>query len=117
MLGHVLGDDVVDEGVAHVGDGLGDAFVLHQVDALVEDDLALVVLDVVEFQQILADVEVARLDLLLRLLQRLVDPGMDDGLALFQAERCSMVSSRSEPKIRIRSSSSDRKNFERPGSP
>ena len=69
------------------------------------------------FEQVLADVEVARLDLLLRLLQRLVDPGMDDGLALFQAEPLSMVSSRSEPKIRIRSSSSDRKNFERPGSP
>ena len=31
--------------------------------------------------------------------------------------RVSMVSSRSDPKIRIRSSSSDRKNFERPGSP
>src|ERR1700748_2739835 len=31
--------------------------------------------------------------------------------------RVSMVSSRSEPKMRIRSSSSDRKNFERPGSP
>ena len=86
MLGHVLGDDVLDEGVAHVGDGLGDAVVLHQVDALVEDHLALVVLDVVELEQVLADVEVARLDLLLRLLQRLVDPGMDDGLALFQAE-------------------------------
>ena len=86
MLGHVLGDDVLDEGVAHVGDRLGDAVVLHQVDALVEDHLALVVLDVVELEQVLADVEVARLDLLLRLLQRLVDPGMDDGLALLQAE-------------------------------
>src|SRR4051812_26760436 len=31
--------------------------------------------------------------------------------------RCSMLSRRSEPKMRIRSSSSDRKNFERPGSP
>ena len=86
MLGHVLGDEVVDEGVAHVGDGLGDAVVLHQVDALVEDHLALVVLDVVELEQVLADVEVARLDLLLRLLERLVDPGVDDRLALLQAE-------------------------------
>ena len=30
---------------------------------------------------------------------------------------CSMPSMRSEPKMRIRSSCSDRKNFERPGSP
>ena len=60
--------------------------VLHPFDALVEDDLALVVHHVVELQDVLADVEVARLDLLLRLLQRLVDPGMDDRLVLLQAE-------------------------------
>ena len=60
--------------------------VAHQLDALLEDDLALVVHHVVEFQQVLADVEVARLDLLLRLLQRLVDPGMDDRLVLLEAE-------------------------------
>ncbi len=82
----MLGDDVLDKGVAHVGDGLGDAVVLHQIDALVEDHLALVVLDVVEFQEVLADIEVAGLDLLLRLLQRLVDPGMDDRLAVLEAE-------------------------------
>ena len=72
--------------VAHVGDGLGHVLVLHQLDALIEDDLALVVHHVVELQHVLADVEVARLDLLLRLLQRLVDPGMDDRLVLLQAE-------------------------------
>ena len=55
-------------------------------DALLEDDLALVVHHVVVLEDVLADVEVARLDLLLRLFQRLVDPGMDDRLALLQAE-------------------------------
>ena len=60
--------------------------VRHQFDALVEDHLALIVHHVVELQDVLADVEVARLDLLLRLFQRLVDPGMDDRLALLQAE-------------------------------
>ena len=58
----------------------------HPLDALLEDDLALVVHHVVELEQVLADVEVARLDLLLRLLQRLVDPGMDDRLVLLEAE-------------------------------
>ena len=72
--------------LAHVGDGVGDVLVLHQLDALVEDDLALVVHHVVELEHVLADVEVARLDLLLRLLQRLVDPGMDDRLVLLEAE-------------------------------
>ena len=95
-----------------------DGLVAHQFDALVEDHLALVVHHVVELEQVLADVEVARLDLLLRLLQRLVDPGMDDRLVLLAGRACcSMPSSLSEPKMRIRSSSSDRKNFEWPGSP
>ena len=59
---------------------------VHDLAALLVDDLALVVHHVVVFQQVLADVEVARLDLLLRLLQRLVDPGMDDRLAVLEAE-------------------------------
>src|SRR5206468_6212287 len=49
-------------------------------------DLALVVHHVVVFQELLADIVVARLDLLLRLGQRLVDPGMDDRLTLLEAE-------------------------------
>ncbi len=58
----------------------------HQLDALLEDHLALVVHHVVELEQVLADVEVARLDLLLGLLERPVDPRMDDRLAFLQAE-------------------------------
>jgi hypothetical protein len=80
-----LGDQVVDDVVAHVGHG-SDGFAVHQFDALLEDDLALVVHHVVELQQVLADVEVARLDLLLGLFQRLVDPRMDDRLAFLEAE-------------------------------
>jgi hypothetical protein len=82
----VLGHELLDRDVAHVGDDVGDRFHGHPLDALVEDDLALIVRDVVELQEVLADVEVARLDLLLRFLERLVDPGMDDRLVLFQPE-------------------------------
>ena len=63
-----------------------DRLLAHQLDALLEDDLALVVHHVVELEQVLADVEVARLDLLLRLLERPVDPRMDDRLVLLEAE-------------------------------
>ena len=86
-LGNVAGDERVDHLGAHLGDDLRKVFGIHQLDALLEDDLALVVHDVVVFEKVLADVEVARLDLLLRLLQRLVDPRMDDRLALLEAER------------------------------
>ena len=86
VFGHVLGDQLVDRGVAHVGDDLVDRLVAHPLDALLEDHLALVVHHVVELQQVLADVEVARLDLALRLLQRLVDPRMDDRLVLLEPE-------------------------------
>ena len=54
--------------------------------ALLEDHLALVVEHVVVFQDVLADLEVARFDLLLRLFQRLVHPGMGDRFARLQAE-------------------------------
>ena len=75
-------------------------------------DLALIVHHIVELEQVLADVEVARLDLLLRFLERLVDPGVNDRLVFFQTQFCNMPSSLSEPKMRMRSSSSDRKNLE-----
>ena len=83
---HVLGDEVVDHLVAHVADDVGEVLRLHDLAALGEDRLALVVHHVVVLQEVLADVEVARLDLALRLLQRLVHPRVDDRLALLHAE-------------------------------
>ena len=73
--------------MAQVLDGLGDVLLGHDVEALLEDDLALVIHHVVVLEDLLADVEVARLDLLLRHLQGLVHPGMGDRLAFLQAER------------------------------
>ena len=84
--GNVLGDDVVDDVGAHFGDRRLQRFLRHHLAPVLEDDLALVVHHVVELEDVLADVEVARLDLLLRLFERLVDPGMDDRLVLLQAE-------------------------------
>ena len=81
-----LGDQLLHHLLAHLRDRLVDVVVAHDVDAVLEDDLALVVHHVVVLEHVLAGVEVARLDLLLRLLQRLVDPGMGDGLAFLQAE-------------------------------
>ena len=84
----VLGDaprhHVGDHLAAHVGDRLGDVGGAHDLPALLVDHLALGVHHVVVFEEVLADVEVARLDLLLRLLERPVDPRMDDRLALVQ---------------------------------
>jgi hypothetical protein len=59
----VLGDQVFDHRVAHVGDRFVDRLVAHQLEPLLEDHLALIVHHVVELEQVLADVEVARLDL------------------------------------------------------
>ena len=62
-------DEIVDHLMAHVVDRLRDVLAAHDRNAMIEDDLALVVHHIVEFQQILADVEIARFDLLLRLSQ------------------------------------------------
>ena len=86
LLGHVLGDQILDHLMAHVVHGLGDVLGLHQLAPLLVDHLALVVHHVVELEQLLADLEVVGLDLLLRLLQRLVDPRVDDRLAFLEAE-------------------------------
>ncbi len=80
------GHHVVDHLTAHVVHGFRHVFRAHQFDALLEDRAALVVHHIVELQQVLADVEVARLDLLLRLFKRLVDPGVDDRLTFLKAE-------------------------------
>ena len=82
----MVGDEIVDDLMAHVVDRLGYFLAAHDADALLEDDLALVVHHIVELQQVLADVEIARLDLLLGFFERLVDPGMDDRLVLLEAE-------------------------------
>ncbi len=82
----MLGDQIVDRVVAHVGDDFSRGLIVHPFDALVEDDLALVVHHVVELEDVLADVEVARLNLLLRFFQRFVDPRMDDRLVFLQPQ-------------------------------
>ena len=80
--GHDIGDRIV----AHVGDRRRDVVRAHDLAALLVDDLALVVHHVVVFEELLPDVVVARLDLFLRLGQRLVDPGMDDRLAFLEPQ-------------------------------
>ena len=60
--------------MAHVVHGLGDIFALHDANALLEDHLALVIHHVVVFQEVLADVEVPRFNLLLGFFEGLVDP-------------------------------------------
>ncbi len=71
---------------AHLRHRLGHVGRTHELLALGVYLLALVVHHVVVFQHVLAGIEVARLDLLLSFLQRLVDPRMDDGLAGLEAE-------------------------------
>ena len=72
--------------MAHVGDGFINRFVAHELEPLLENHLALVIHHVVELQQVLADIEVARFDFLLRLFERFIDPGMNDRLVLLQTQ-------------------------------
>ena len=63
---HEALDQVADHVEADALDVVLDAFGFQQLVALLVDHLALVVVDVVEIQQVLADVEVVRFDLALR---------------------------------------------------
>ncbi len=97
----------VNDVMAQVADAIRDAARRHDVAALFVDDLALVVEHIVELEQVLADVEVARLDLLLRLFQRPVDPRQGSSPSR-KPSLARTPSMRSEPKMRIKSSSSDK---------
>src|SRR5690606_19400616 len=77
----VLGDHVF----ADVVDGFLHRFGFHQLGALLIDDLALVVGVVVVVQQVLADVEVVRLDLALRLLDLPADHAVLQRLVFLHA--------------------------------
>jgi hypothetical protein len=63
---HEARDDVGDHVLADAGDVLLTRLGVQQLVALLVDHLALVVVDVVEVEQVLADVEVVRFDLALR---------------------------------------------------
>ena len=79
-------NQILDHLMAHVLDDLAKVFGLHDLQPLPENGLALIIHHVVEFQQLLADVEVAAFDLGLRPFKAFVDPGVNDGFALFQTQ-------------------------------
>ena len=82
---HELVDDAVDHLGADAGDGVGDVLRRHQLGALLVDDLALVVGDVVVLEQVLAQVEVVGLDLALRALDLAREHPALDHLAFLHA--------------------------------
>ena len=72
LVAHVrrqmLVEDAAHDFGADAADRVGEVGGAHELGALLVDDLALIVGDVVEREQLLAHVEVVRLDLALRLL-------------------------------------------------
>ncbi len=81
------GDCLVDHVLANRGNGVVDVGFTQQLVALLVDDLALVVGDIIVFQQLLADIEVAALHLALGLFDRIGHHPVLDRLALFHAQR------------------------------
>ncbi len=86
-LGRRFGDDRIHDVVAHVGDGFGDVFGIHQLDALFEDHLALIVHHVIVFEDILADIEIVPFDAGLGALDGLGDHGVGNRFPVFQSQR------------------------------
>ena len=76
----------VDEPGDHAADRLRDVGCLEQLVTLLVDDAPLVVRDIVVFEQLLANVEVARFDAVLRLRDRPVDDRVLDRLAFGHLE-------------------------------
>ena len=72
--------------MAHFINRLAHAFFRHKFTALLKHDLTLVVHHIIIFEDVFADIEIARFNLLLRFLNRFIDPWMDDGFIFTQAQ-------------------------------
>ena len=83
---HVSCDQIVDDGLAHFFDGVGQVGTFHHFASLAEDRLTLIVHHVIEFQEVLADIKVPRLNFGLRFFNRLIHPGMNNRFAFVQAQ-------------------------------
>ena len=79
-------DKFVNGLVAHHGDGVVNAFGFHKFQTLLKHHFALVIHHIIIFQNVFANIEIARLNFLLRALQRFIDPRMHNRLAVFQAQ-------------------------------
>ena len=82
VLRHLVLDDVLD----HREDVLAQVLPAEDLAPLAVDDLALLIHDVVVFEDVLADVKIARFDFFLRVLHRARDDGVLDRLILLHAE-------------------------------
>ena len=82
----MLPDQVGDGVAAHLGDHVGQVGLAHELGALLEDRLALVVDHVVVLEEVLADLVVPLLDALLGRGDGVVQPLVGDGLAVLHAE-------------------------------
>ncbi len=78
--------DFLDQRVAHVEHVILERGAAEQFAAAMVNHLALLVHDVVVFEQMLADVEVVRFDLLLRVFDRARYPAMLDGLVVLHPD-------------------------------
>ena len=81
LLRNAFDNDIVNHLVAHIRDCVGYVFDVHQLAALLVNDAALVVHDIVKTEEIFTDFEIAFFDFLLCLLESFVDPWVDDGFA------------------------------------
>jgi hypothetical protein len=97
-----------DHVAAHRVDGLGDVRLVQQLVALLVDDLALVVGDVVVLEQLLADIEVAPSTLRWAFSMALVTMRCSMASPFSMPRACIKFLTRSEAKMRIRLSSRDR---------
>ena len=82
VLVHLRADDVLD----HAHDILTQVLAEEDLAALAVHDFTLLIHDIVILEDVLADVEVARLDLLLRVLDGIRDELVFDWLVLVHAE-------------------------------
>src|SRR5262245_10292390 len=116
VFGDVLGDEVIDRGVAHVGHDLIDLLVPHPLDPLSKMTLRWSFITLSNLSRFLRMSKLRASTFCCAFSSALLIQECTIASFSLRPSRCSMVSSLSVPKMRMRSSSNDRKNLECPGS-
>src|SRR5687768_9364416 len=80
---HMECDEIAQHVLPHRGGGFRNVLRLKKLIALLINDLTLIIRHIIIFQQLLADVEVARLHLALSVFNGTCHPGMFNGFALW----------------------------------
>lgn len=86
IIGDEKNKNVIDKLVENLGKGLGKVLIVNNIKKMIEDKIEMIVNKIVIFEKVIEDLKVERIEIFMRILKRIVDKGVEDGLVLIEEE-------------------------------